>query len=358
MKVKTVSLLLGLSLVATGLNAAPSLQCGKSAEGFAFVLDASGSMMEKVVDVKKDAHLTVTDAEKKAKATRMDVVKAFMGKTAEALDAQSMASELVTVAPYAELVPSEKRSAEDFIKRLKAIPETLEVFGRPTWLGERAQKRFNQTLSQPEALVLITDGHFESKDEKMNPVKNLEAFYQANPNACLHIVSVAYRDEEKAGVDALAKVKDCAVVAHVDDLLANQDAFDQFVATVYGRECAMDIQGVKFAFDKAVLVDEESATLMAALKVLKAQPAGTNITLRGWTDALGTDAYNKALSLKRAQAVRDFFVAKGLNPQQLHVEGMGKSFKYSNETAQGRWLNRRVEILYGNGHVSKDATIR
>lgn len=360
MKLKVLSLV--LSMMAVSASAAPVQECGKTADSFAFILDVSGSMMENVGKVKAQAQTTndqKTEQSRFNEKTRMDLAKEFLTKTVTAVEKKTtMTSGLYTVAPYSALIANAERSAQDFTKSLEAIPDTLEVFGRSTWLGERAQAKFNAALSTPEALVLITDGDFESKDEKMSPERNLQAFYQSNPNACIHIVSLAYRDEEKAGIAKLAGVKDCATVTHIEALLDNQKTFDEFISTVYYRDCVMEIQGVNFDFDKSTLKKDAEADLMAAVKVLKAQPETDKIVINGWTDWTGSDAYNQNLSLKRASAVRDFFVAQGIGFDRILIEGKGKSFKYSNKTGEGRWMNRRVEILYGQGQHSKDATKR
>ena len=70
------------------------------------------------------------------------------------------------------------------------------------------------------------------------------------------------------------------------------------------------------------------------------------VTLEGWTDSIGTDAYNKGLSQRRADAVKNYLIKQGIPAQNLLAVGMGKSFKYDNSTAEGRYLNRRVELIF------------
>jgi OOP family OmpA-OmpF porin len=60
---------------------------------------------------------------------------------------------------------------------------------------------------------------------------------------------------------------------------------------------------------------------------------------------MGTEAYNQALSLRRAGAVRDYLVGGGIDAGRLSVEGFGESRPVAtNDTDSGRAQNRRVEL--------------
>jgi OOP family OmpA-OmpF porin len=65
----------------------------------------------------------------------------------------------------------------------------------------------------------------------------------------------------------------------------------------------------------------------------------------GHTDWIGTDAYNQKLSVRRADAVKQYLVSKGIEPNRIYTEGKGESQPIAdNKTAAGRAKNRRVEI--------------
>ena len=72
---------------------------------------------------------------------------------------------------------------------------------------------------------------------------------------------------------------------------------------------------------------------------------GNAVVLEGWTDSVGSDAYNKTLSQRRAESVKAYLIEEGLAADKLEAKGMGKSFKYDNSNADGRYLNRRVEVV-------------
>ena len=67
--------------------------------------------------------------------------------------------------------------------------------------------------------------------------------------------------------------------------------------------------------------------------------------VEGHTDSIGSDAYNQRLSERRANAVRDYMVSRGIDAQRITTKGWGKSKPIaSNKTKEGRARNRRVEI--------------
>ncbi|HSC81010.1 MAG TPA: OmpA family protein [Chitinolyticbacter sp.] len=85
-------------------------------------------------------------------------------------------------------------------------------------------------------------------------------------------------------------------------------------------------------------------TLDKIAKVVN-QYGKTAITVIGHTDNVGKDAYNQSLSEQRARSVLDYFVGRQVNPVRLDSYGKGESQpRASNDTEEGRRLNRRVEL--------------
>lgn len=86
-------------------------------------------------------------------------------------------------------------------------------------------------------------------------------------------------------------------------------------------------------------------TLNSVALVLKEYDK-TTISVLGHADATGSDAYNMDLSQRRALAVSNYLAAQGVAPSRLSAVGFGESKPIAdNSTAEGRALNRRVEIL-------------
>jgi outer membrane protein OmpA-like peptidoglycan-associated protein len=71
-----------------------------------------------------------------------------------------------------------------------------------------------------------------------------------------------------------------------------------------------------------------------------------HLAVEGHTDSVGGDDYNQNLSEQRAEAVRDYFVQQGVASNSIEAHGFGKTEPIaSNETAEGRQQNRRVELV-------------
>lgn len=69
------------------------------------------------------------------------------------------------------------------------------------------------------------------------------------------------------------------------------------------------------------------------------------VIIEGHTDSQGSEAYNQQLSLKRAQAVKNYLISQGIPAERIEAIGLGESQPISeNNTPQGRQLNRRVQI--------------
>ncbi len=108
---------------------------------------------------------------------------------------------------------------------------------------------------------------------------------------------------------------------------------------------------VEFDFDKWDIRSDAAAILDELGRSLTSpELKGRRFTLRGHTDNVGTDEYNMRLSLRRANAVKDYLAKRfGIDPKTLTPKGFGESMPVaSNDTPEGRQLNRRVEVVREN----------
>jgi outer membrane protein OmpA-like peptidoglycan-associated protein len=111
------------------------------------------------------------------------------------------------------------------------------------------------------------------------------------------------------------------------------------------RGLIVSMPDVLFDFNKYTLKPEARERLARISGIVLAYP-DLRLEIDGYTDSIGSDEYNQTLSDKRAEAVRDYIVTSGVSMNNVVARGMGKADPVAdNTTAQGRQLNRRVEMI-------------
>ncbi len=112
------------------------------------------------------------------------------------------------------------------------------------------------------------------------------------------------------------------------------------------KEETIVIRDVHFQFDSAKLTAADKTKLDIIATRLKKEAPGAQLRVSGHTDSVGKDAYNQKLSERRAHSVTDYLVSAGVPRSSfVSVVGAGESQPVAdNKTADGRALNRRVEI--------------
>jgi OOP family OmpA-OmpF porin len=101
-----------------------------------------------------------------------------------------------------------------------------------------------------------------------------------------------------------------------------------------------------FDFDKAVLKPDGKKSIDEAIGKMKDIDVEVVIAT-GHTDSIGTDAYNQKLSERRANAVKEYMVSKGVPAAKITTLGKGETQPVAtNKTAEGRAKNRRVDIEF------------
>jgi peptidoglycan-associated lipoprotein len=109
---------------------------------------------------------------------------------------------------------------------------------------------------------------------------------------------------------------------------------------------------VHFGFNETTVRDADRAALDRFAGVVKQYYASSNVTVEGFADPAGSASYNKRLSLKRAESVRNYLQGQGLDSQSLKAVGYGETRLVTPNAwgeQSGAELNRRVVFVIESG---------
>ena len=203
------------------------------------------------------------------------------------------------------------------------------------------------------ALIIVSDFWQINSGAVIAAIDTLKADY--GDRLCIHTIKVGDADEGGDLAAALAGVNSCGSSVDAGSL-ASSAAMAGYVtdvllapATVVKYEKNTMSASALFDHDKSNLKDEGKAALHALDESIKAKGASVvDINVIGHTDSDGTEEYNMALSIRRAEAVRDYMVSEGVDAAIIDVSGEGELNPIaSNATKEGRAENRRVDIHVG-----------
>jgi OOP family OmpA-OmpF porin len=321
----TAALVLGSALAAM---AAPLANCAKRVEGFDFMVDYSGSMLMSYPKLKK---------------VKLEVAKGLIASINDRMPAQDLDGGLHTVAPASTIVAQGAWNRATLAKSLAKLRSNLDIVGRMTPIGDsfRTHEPMLTGMKRKAAVILFSDGENNSG---VDPVPVIQNIYQNQRDLVFHIVSLADTKEGKSTLDRIAALHRDTVYVDAYALATNPAVLDKFVRDVFcAEEEVIVLRGVNFAFNSSELDGKAMGILNEAAAQLKNKSG--RIVLEGWTDYIGTDEYNARLSQRRADSVKTYLIQQGVPASRLAAVGKGKSYKYDNKTAEGRYMNRRTEVL-------------
>ncbi len=326
---KLIFLLMVMALVPSFAKA--ELICGKKIASFDFLVDYSGSMML--------SHSRIDEP-------KVDIAKVVLQRINAVIPQLDYAGGLHTLAPATSIVNQGPWDRAGMQGALNNLHSDFAVYGRLTPLGTGLQtyEPWIAGMQRNAAIILVTDG---GNNRGVNLVDVVRNIYATQRGMVVHIISFAETEKEKEMIATVAALNPAAKVAEGVVLASDDAALKKFVLDIWCDETeeVVVLRGVNFAFDSAVLDAAAQNTLMAAAIIIKNYP-NKRVFIEGWTDFIGDDAYNVGLSERRAQAVQTFLMQQGVPAGRLSAMGRGKSYKYDNQTSEGRYLNRRVELLF------------
>jgi len=310
-------------------------------DNFVFLVDQSGSMYMHFGDpVYKIAV---------AKQALMDINELIPGTNYKAA--------LELFAPVQELYPPGPYDRAAMGKAIQSIKDNQEIFNRRTPMG-RGIMSLDPVLAKMSgktAVILVSDG---MANEGTDPVAEARAIYAKYPNVCIHIIAVAdVKDKEGIRIlQAINKMNNCSIMVEGMVLAQDKAAVEKFVRDVFctpvvkPKEEVLILRGIHFDFDKSNIKSEWAVVLDEGAQTLMNRP-NVNVIIEGHTDSKGTDAYNQKLSERRARAVHNYFLKKGIKADRMQTIGYGESKPKASNTnpngsdnPEGRAINRRVEL--------------
>ncbi|HET9402268.1 MAG TPA: OmpA family protein [Candidatus Acidoferrales bacterium] len=248
------------------------------------------------------------EAERKAAADREAAGKAAQDAAAK----QKLEAELAAAKEAAARAQAEQAQAESEKQRLAAE-------------AARAQADKQAAESEKQRLAAQSQAEAEAKARADAEAKSKEA--QESAAAAL---AAAQRSElEKQQLRA-------SLLEQFNRILETRDT---------PRGLVVNLGDVLFATAKFDLRPDARERLAKLSGIVLAHP-GLSLSIEGYTDNVGGDAYNQTLSEQRATSVQSYLVSQGLDAASITAKGFGKSTPVAdNSTAAGRQQNRRVEIV-------------
>lgn len=336
---RTLALLAAMVITcATGAFAAEAqTQITPKISSFDFLVDYSGSMAMK--------H---TQAEK----VKMTMAKTIIGEINSKIPALGYQGGLQTFAPNQVIIPVSPWNNDDFAKGIAEIQDDYPIYGRLTPMGTDFTSVVPSIATMPRkaAVILVSDG---ASNIGSNPISAAKAIANLK-DVCLHVISLADTAEGQKTLDAIAAQSPCSISVRGTDLLASPAALDAFVRDVFydeqtiapQMEDVIVLRNVNFAFNSYKLDQSAMEILDQVGTIIQTHP-DKKVLITGHTDSTGPAAYNMTLSKERADAVRNYLVQMGIAADRFKTVGDGEAHpKYTNDTAEGRSLNRRVEISF------------
>jgi OOP family OmpA-OmpF porin len=240
---------------------------------------------------------------------------------------------------------------------LASTAESLRILGEIDGRGGRTPYR--NVLAESRialagkggvaALVIFSDG---LPDDEAAAIRAARALIAAYPGSvCIHTVQTGDDPNGGAFLDRLSKLTGCGSSRSAESV-RNVSAFMQFTREVFTGEvpvpdaCAgvIRLRGVEFEFDSAALTGASGVVLDAVVEELVKCPE-IAVRVEGHTDAIGTEGYNQALGLRRANSVARHLIGGGVAERRLTTRSFGESRPIAtNDTDEGRAVNRRVEL--------------
>jgi len=271
---------------------------------------------------------------------------------------------------FFEMQPFNKEAYVDALDQLAAYKPSLSYKNQPTPLGN-AIKNLDPILAKVsgETVVFVfTDGQFTLSQPKIWPVAAARQM-ASKYDVCFYLISSAQTPKSEKVVNDIAAVNTCSRVFTFDAVLSRPEYTTSALYMVRDRAIVeteliskvvgIELNNILFDYNSADIRREYHDELDALAKFLEKNPEAY-VVLEGFTDSTGDPKYNLALSRRRALSVKNYLMQReifsaaeanigAVAEKRLVTLWYGKDLPVaSNDTAEGRQLNRRVRLTVGS----------
>ena len=356
MKIKLALLLMMMGMILPGLLPATEILTQadftekavaeehfvKLADNFLVLFDASNSMKRQY--------------KKGAPESRYEIARNILREKISALPHLGFNAGLYLYTPYSELEPMGSLDRDGWVAAVDSMPASPS--GR-TFLAQSLKQiePVLQGLSGKTIVFIFSDGQYTQIEGIKQPEQYTEEF-ASKYNACFYVIGAPQDNLARKRLEDLAKANECSQVISFSNFIENpmyttgalyKARWTERVETISeAKALGMKVRSILFDFDKSDLRQDFVAATKSLGDLMRKYPTAY-VLLEGHTDGKGSEEYNLELSLRRAESVANYLRGSGgVSSDRIIVNYFGKANPVaSNDTEEGRQLNRRVEIVVG-----------
>jgi outer membrane protein OmpA-like peptidoglycan-associated protein len=251
------------------------------------------------------------------------------------------AREAVQIAEDARIIALNTRDARHQAELKQQAEQAQAQAAQSQAQAEQSQVQQAEAQAQAQQAQAQADAAAQAREQAEAAQQQAQA--QANQ------AQQQAADAQQRAQDAEARAEQmrAQLLKQLNTILQTQDT---------QRGLVVRMSDVLFATGRYELRPEAKLALAKVAGVLLSYP-GLKLEVDGYTDSTGRDEVNQTLSDRRAEAVRNFLVAQGVSPDAITSQGFGDANPIaSNDTTQGRQLNRRVDMIVSGSVIGTNIT--